>query len=53
MGKIIGYIRVSTKGQIDGNSLEEQTKLILERYPTAEIIVVYRLLIKNWNKELR
>lgn len=39
MSKIIGYIRVSTKGQVDGNSLEEQTRLILERYPAAEIIV--------------
>ena len=25
MSKIIGYIRVSTKGQLDGNSVEDQT----------------------------
>jgi DNA invertase Pin-like site-specific DNA recombinase len=35
----IGYCRVSTKGQLDGNSIEEQTLLIRERYPTAEIVV--------------
>lgn len=33
-----GYCRVSTKGQLDGNSIEEQTKQIIERYPDAEII---------------
>lgn len=35
---IIGYCRVSTKGQIDGNSFEAQAKNILDRYPSAEII---------------
>ena len=35
----IGYARVSTKGQLDGNSIEEQTLSIRERYPTAEIVV--------------
>ena len=35
----IGYCRVSTKGQLDGNSIEEQTLSIRERYPTAEIVV--------------
>lgn len=35
----IGYVRVSTKGQLDGNSIEEQTLSIRERYPTAEIVV--------------
>ena len=34
---IIGYTRVSTKGQIDGNSFEQQENEILERYPTARI----------------
>lgn len=34
-----GYVRVSTKGQLDGNSVEDQTKLILNDYPDAEIIV--------------
>lgn len=36
---IYGYARVSTVGQAnDGNSLPDQTKLILERYPTAKIV---------------
>ena len=38
MSKIIGYVRVSTKGQLDGNSIEEQGQKILERYSNAEII---------------
>ncbi len=32
-----GYIRVSTKAQLDNNSFEQQEKEILERYPNAEI----------------
>lgn len=36
--KIVGYCRVSTKGQLEGNSIEEQSKSILERYPSAKII---------------
>ena len=31
MSKIIGYVRVSTKGQLEGNSIEEQTNKIIER----------------------
>lgn len=38
MSKIIGYVRVSTKGQLDGHSIEEQNQKILERYSNAEII---------------
>lgn len=38
MGKIIGYVRVSTRGQLDGHSIEEQSQKILERYSNAEII---------------
>lgn len=38
MSKVIGYCRVSTKGQLEGNSIEEQTVKILERYPNAEIV---------------
>ena len=38
MGKIIGYCRVSTKGQLEGNSIEEQRVKILERYTEAEIV---------------
>lgn len=37
---IYGYVRVSTKGQAkDGNSIEDQTDLILKNYPTAKIVV--------------
>lgn len=39
MGKIYGYARVSTKGQLDNNSLEQQEKEIKERYSNA---IVYR-----------
>lgn len=38
MSKIYGYVRVSTRGQLDGNSMEEQTNKILDRYPNAIII---------------
>lgn len=34
-----GYIRVSTRGQLDGNSIEEQTEEILKRYEKAELVV--------------
>ena len=34
-----GYCRVSTKGQLDGNSIEEQTNAIQTVYADAEIIV--------------
>ncbi len=34
-----GYARVSTKGQLDGNSIEEQTIAIKNLYADAEIIV--------------
>ena len=33
-----GYVRVSTKGQLDGNSIEEQTAAIKKEYPDAEIV---------------
>lgn len=56
---IIGYCRVSTKGQIDGNSFEDQAKNILNRYPTAEIVEesssaakerpIFNAVIKNLN----
>ena len=35
---IYGYCRVSTRGQLDGNSLESQREQILKDYPTATII---------------
>ncbi len=35
---IYGYCRVSTRGQLDGNSLENQREQILRDYPTATII---------------
>lgn len=34
-----GYCRVSTKGQLDGNSIEEQTTAIKNVYSDVEIIV--------------
>lgn len=34
-----GYTRVSTKGQLDGNSIEEQSRAIQDVYADAEIIV--------------
>lgn len=37
MSKVYGYARVSTKGQLDGNSLGQQVREILNRYPNAEI----------------
>ncbi|GIM30122.1 resolvase [Clostridium polyendosporum] len=37
MGKIIGYCRVSSKGQLDNNSLEQQENTILEKYANAVI----------------
>lgn len=35
---IKGYCRVSTKGQLEGNGLEAQSKEILEKYNNAEIV---------------
>ena len=35
----LGYVRVSTRGQLDGNSVEDQTEAILKEYPDAEITV--------------
>ena len=36
---VFGYCRVSTKGQLDGNSIEEQTQTIKCRYTDVEIII--------------
>ncbi|WP_312355269.1 recombinase family protein [Aminipila sp.] len=36
---IYGYASVSVRGQFEANSIEEQTKLIKQRYPSAEIII--------------
>lgn len=36
--KVVGYCRVSTKGQLDGNSIQEQSEKIKEKYPTALIV---------------
>ncbi len=33
---IFGYCRVSSKSQIDNNSLEQQKQEILKKYPNAE-----------------
>ncbi|EES49980.1 recombinase family protein [Clostridium botulinum] len=35
---IYGYVRVSTKGQLDGNSIEEQTNKILKQYENARLV---------------
>ena len=38
MSNIYGYIRVSTKGQLENNSLEQQKQEILNKYNNAEIV---------------
>ena len=35
---VYGYVRVSTRGQVPGTSLDEQEQQILERYPAAIIV---------------
>ena len=35
--KVIGYCRVSTKGQLENNSLQQQEEIILVKYPNAKI----------------
>ena len=37
MGKIYGYARVSTKSQLDGNSLEQQLFEIMDRYSKVTV----------------
>lgn len=37
--KIVGYCRVSTRGQADANGLEVQKEEILKKYPTAGIFL--------------
>jgi len=37
MSKIVGYMRVSSKKQLDGNSLEQQFNEITERYPNIKV----------------
>lgn len=37
LSKSYGYCRISTKGQLENNSLEQQEKEILSKYPNAEI----------------
>lgn len=36
--KVVGYCRVSTKGQLEGNSIQEQTEKIKDKYPNALIV---------------
>lgn len=51
-----GYIRVSTKAQLDNNSFEQQEKEILKRYFDAEIhkkylrvhVLINQYLISYW-----
>ena len=35
---VYGYVRVSTRGQVPGTSLDEQEQQILERYPAVIIV---------------
>ena len=35
--KVLGYARVSSRNQLDGNSLEQQLGLITTRYPNATV----------------
>ena len=37
MGRIIGYVRVSTKGQLDGYSIDQQIGEILSVY--KEVVI--------------
>lgn len=37
MSKILGYCRVSSKSQLDNNSLEQQEKEILNKYFNAKV----------------
>lgn len=37
MAKVVGYARVSTKAQVDGNSLEHQLCEIMDRYPNVQV----------------
>ena len=37
VAKVIGYCRVSTKGQLDNNSLQQQEEIIIAKYPGAQI----------------
>lgn len=37
MSKVLGYCRVSSKGQLDNNSFEAQEKIILDKYSNAII----------------
>ena len=37
MSKIVGYARVSSKGQLDNNSMEQQQREIISRYSNAII----------------
>jgi len=38
---IYGYCRVSTRWQLEGNSIEEQTEKILAMYTDAKIIIEF------------
>ena len=39
VSKVYGYVRVSTVGQLEGYSVDEQAREIRSRYSDAEIIV--------------
>lgn len=58
---IYGYVRVSTRGQLEGNSIEEQSQNILKHYSNAKIIeesksgakerTIFNELIKNLKRD--
>ncbi len=52
---IFGYCRVSSKSQIDNNSLEQQKQEILKKYPNAadiaELVQRVRLITIVWNSK--
>lgn len=37
MSKIYGYVRVSTRGQLENNSIENQLAIITDKYPSAGV----------------
>lgn len=47
-----GYVRVSSKGQAENNSLSEQEQTILEKYPSAEIYREVYTAAKDFNNRM-
>ena len=47
-----GYVRVSSKGQAENNSLSEQEQAILEKYPSVEIYREVYTAAKDFNNRV-